>query len=57
MLEPRSMEYRKFSPKAMLDFMKKNKFSLSDISEILSDFDMRESLPEQLHKFMSRRKS
>ncbi|MBI2173503.1 MAG: hypothetical protein HYT73_04860 [Candidatus Aenigmarchaeota archaeon] len=52
MLEPRSMEYRKFSPKAMLDFMKKNKFSLADIGEILSDFDMRESLPEQLHKFL-----
>lgn len=57
MLESRTVEYRKFNPAAMLDFMKRNKFSLSDISEMLSDFDMKDSLPEQLHKFMARRKS
>lgn len=55
MLNTRSMEYRKFSPKAMLDFMKKNKFSLADVAEILADFDMRDGLPEQLHKFLKTR--
>ncbi|MBI2580050.1 MAG: hypothetical protein HYW27_04060 [Candidatus Aenigmarchaeota archaeon] len=56
MLDTRGPEYKKFTPGAMLSFMKRNKFSLSDISEMLSDFDMRESLPEQLHTFMARRK-
>ncbi|MDI6721555.1 MAG: hypothetical protein QMD85_04135 [Candidatus Aenigmarchaeota archaeon] len=56
MMNPHSMECRKFNPSALMDFMKKNKFSLADINDLLSDFDMKDSLPEQLHKFMARRK-
>lgn len=56
MMNSRSMEYRKFSPAAMLDFMKRNKFSLQDLSELLSDFDMRDGLPEQVHKLMARKR-
>ena len=56
MLNNRSTEYRKFTPDAMMGFMKRNNFSLKDINELLSDFDMRDGLPEQLHKFMSRRR-
>ena len=56
MMNNRSMEYKKFGPISMLDFLKSNKFSLADLSELLSDFDMRDGLPEQIHKFMARKR-
>ena len=41
----------KFTPKKLLEFMKKKKITVKKLSEMLSDMDEREELSEQLLKF------
>ncbi len=55
MLPSRSLEKKRFSASLLIGFIKRKKLNLKNISEMLSDFDQRDELIEDLFKSLSKK--